>query len=420
MSNETAALLREIEKQLDWESGEHWSGKDFEALSEMILDKTGVSLSSSTLRRIWGRKASAYDPSNTSLDALARFAGFENLREFRKSVARQSTLPDSVQQDLPGGSITGIKNKKPVKIIMKWPVRWLAVCLIVLLIFGILALLRPHHDKPGTSFSFTSRPVTRGLPNSVIFNYDAGGVKGDSVFIQQSWDPRTRVNVSPAEHTLTSIYYEPGFYTAKLMVGSTVVKEHALLIPTENWAAMTLSEGQHPVYLNPSSFLYRDRLGFEGENKSGWLRYFNVGNFEPVPVDQMVFTAELKNEWADGSAPCQYSNILLITDAAPIFIPLCNLGCISSIMLRSVDSVISGKTHDLSGFGVSAKDWTRVTCRATEDQLEFLVNDRTVLRTPLPSKPTRVVGLCFSFQGRGAVRGIRLDKKNSTVFSAFP
>jgi len=204
------------------------------------------------------------------------------------------------------------------------------------------------------------------------------------------------------------------------MVGSTVVKEHALLIPTENWAAMTLSEGQHPVYLNPSSFLYRDRLGFEGENKSGWLRYFNVGNFEPVPVDQMVFTAELKNEWADGSAPCQYSNILLITDAAPIFIPLCNLGCISSIMLRSVDSVISGKTHDLSGFGVSAKDWTRVTCRATEDQLEFLVNDRTVLRTPLPSKPTRVVGLCFSFQGRGAVRGIRLDKKNSTVFSAFP
>jgi len=111
MSNETAALLREIEKQLDWESGEHWSGKDFEALSEKILDKTGVSLSSSTLRRIWGRKASAHDPSNTSLDALARFAGFESLREFRKSVARQSAPTDSAQQDLPMGISPVIKIK---------------------------------------------------------------------------------------------------------------------------------------------------------------------------------------------------------------------------------------------------------------------------------------------------------------------
>ncbi|HTK20245.1 MAG TPA: hypothetical protein VL442_12045 [Mucilaginibacter sp.] len=77
-------LLAIIEDQLDWGDPSGWQGKDFEILNELILEKTKVSLSASTLRRLWGRVEYNHLPSGTTLDTLARFAGSENWRAFTK------------------------------------------------------------------------------------------------------------------------------------------------------------------------------------------------------------------------------------------------------------------------------------------------------------------------------------------------
>ncbi|MEI9809516.1 MAG: hypothetical protein WDO16_17520 [Bacteroidota bacterium] len=39
----------------------------------------------------------------------------------------------------------------------------------------------------------------------------------DSFFIQQSWDKNRRVKIDKHSHTLTDIYYEPGYHIAKLI-----------------------------------------------------------------------------------------------------------------------------------------------------------------------------------------------------------
>ncbi|HLL96116.1 MAG TPA: hypothetical protein VK404_14140, partial [Spirosoma sp.] len=46
---------RLIEQKVGWGSSEHWQNRDFEQLGEQILVETGVSLSISTLKRLWGR-----------------------------------------------------------------------------------------------------------------------------------------------------------------------------------------------------------------------------------------------------------------------------------------------------------------------------------------------------------------------------
>src|SRR6267142_2663357 len=77
-------LLTIIEQQLDWGEATAWQSKDFELLNQLIFGKTKVSLSASTLRRIWGRVEYNHLPSGTTLDTLARFAGFESWRAFSK------------------------------------------------------------------------------------------------------------------------------------------------------------------------------------------------------------------------------------------------------------------------------------------------------------------------------------------------
>jgi hypothetical protein len=71
-----------IEAKLGWGDSKSWTNADFEALSEKILSQTGVNLSTSTLKRLWGKVKYDSVPQLATLNALARFAGYENFREF--------------------------------------------------------------------------------------------------------------------------------------------------------------------------------------------------------------------------------------------------------------------------------------------------------------------------------------------------
>ena len=44
-----------IEEKVGWGPGNEWQNQDFEALSKRILKETKVSLSVSTLKRVWGK-----------------------------------------------------------------------------------------------------------------------------------------------------------------------------------------------------------------------------------------------------------------------------------------------------------------------------------------------------------------------------
>ncbi|WPQ63248.1 hypothetical protein SIO70_00025 [Chitinophaga sancti] len=44
-----------IETRLNWGKSSEWTNYDFEKLSVAIQDKTGVTLSVTTLKRLWGK-----------------------------------------------------------------------------------------------------------------------------------------------------------------------------------------------------------------------------------------------------------------------------------------------------------------------------------------------------------------------------
>src|SRR5258708_10988514 len=240
-SSDIKHLLTIIEQQLDWGDASNWQSKDFEMLNQLILEKTKVSLSASTLRRIWGRVEYNHLPSATTIDTLAKFAGFENWRAFTKQKPNTQISAKSI-------------DSPPV--LLKERSGWrLKIALIVIAVITISLVSMyvkkiPSNKITGT-FSFDTRPVTRSIPNSVIFTYDVKTDPSDSVFIQQSWDPGTRVAVDKDRHQYTSVYYSPGFYHTKLLINNKIAKERLLLIPTSGWLGL-IAHQPIPVYLNPN------------------------------------------------------------------------------------------------------------------------------------------------------------------------
>jgi len=419
MTSEINKLLRIIEDQLDWGDANTWQSKDFEILNQLIFEKTKVSLSSSTLRRVWGRVEYNHLPSGTTLDTLSKFAGFENWRAFLKVDtsqvrAEKTTSSPKVKQ--------GIHFKSYLKIT--------AITLVIatggLFVFYLVNKDSLHIDSG--KYTFNSQKLAKGIPNSVIFNYDATASPSDSVYIQQSWDPRTKTLVRKDMHQFTSVYYEPGFYQAKLVVNGKTVKQHRLMIPTTGWLGLVENKPV-PFYLKASDFIFKDTLGlnlYATSQKNTTMdfhptvvKYYNVGNFTPVPLINFSFSAQVKNEYKEGSAACQFVSVSLITDSGPIIINLSAKGCVSELNMICVNLIISGKTNNLSGFGVDFSDWVLVSCKNTGNKIQYFINDHLAYEAPMPSYKVKIVGLGFTFQGTGSVKNIELQNNGKMMFNAF-
>lgn len=417
-------LLMIIEQQLDWGPAAEWQSRDFENLNVLILEKTKISLSASTLRRIWGRVEYNHLPSNTTLDTLARFAGYEGWRAFTRKHLTTEHYPKEIE-NVPPKSFAPAKTKER----SGWGLK---IALIITAVITISLVSRFVNKSPAASakgpFLFTSRPVTRSIPNSVIFTYSVKTNPADSVFMQQSWDPNSRVILDKNLHQFTSIYYRPGFYHAKLGVNNKVVKEHLLLIPTDGWLGL-IAHQPIPVYLNANEFISQDKLqvplpvinqkNIELEPQPPVVEFYNVGNFTPVSLKDFSFNAEVKNDYRDGAATCQFINIILFTDNTPVIIPLSAKGCVSDIRLLNGRYFVSGKNTDLSGFGADLSQWVKVSCKSIPGKIQYYVNDNLVYESPLPVYNENIVGFGYIFQGTGSVKNIELKASSKVVFQAF-
>lgn len=406
-----------IEQQLDWGPAESWSTADFEQLQQQILAKTGISLSASTLRRIWGRADYQHLPSSTTLNTLAQFAGFTDWRHFTRTPSVSAAQSEDA---LPVRESDGSANPTTGR---KWV---LLLAGGIFLVLAVVAAFAPNESTvPVVTYQFSSKPLTHSIPNSVIFTYDAQAAPTDSVFIQQSWNPQLRTAVARQGHTHTAIYYEPGFFQAKLLVGTKLVKEHPLLIPTDGWLG-TIATKPVPIYLKPEQFLRGSQLHLPLASIQQnhvplqpdvpLVKFFNVGTFAPVPVRDFSFSCALKNEYSDGSAACQTTFISLITNGVPIGIPLSTKGCVSDLVLMNGTGSVSGKTTDLSAFGVDFSDWVLVSAQTNGANLLIRINNQVAYETPLPAGNLSIVGLLFAFRGTGSVKDIQLRMGNKTVF----
>lgn len=419
MLSDISELLRckkIIEQKLDWGQSENWQSTDFENLNQLILDATGVSLSISTLRRIWGRVEYNHLPSVTTLNTLAKFAGFQDWRSFVKQDVVSNLNPPV------------ISPRKDRKITI--PGKNLVWIFGAVLLVGLVSILAFQNTKPPKkeNYTFSSQPITREIPNSVIFTYDASDSPTDSVFIQQSWDNRKRTLVDKNLHKHTSIYYEPGFYIAKLIVGEKIVKEHKLLVQTKGWLG-TIDGKKIPVYLEDSEFIKPDVMrlplsiitekNISMQPEAPYVYYFNVGNFDPVSLKNFSFSTEIKHEYREGAAACQMASITLLTDDIPIVIPLSVKGCVSELNMLSIDNYISGKKADLSAFGVDFSIWNIVGCKNSGEKIQYFVNNKLAAEYPLPKREIKIVGISYTFQGTGAVKNVSLSSGNKLVFEAF-
>lgn len=408
-----------IEQTLNWGDSNIWSNSDFEQLSKQIFEKTKVQLSISTLKRIWGKVRYESFPTAATLNALARFLDYTSWRDFRQHHQVNGVIEQPAAPIVTGQEIIITSPKKPYKYV------WLIGSF--LLVIGSLYFISMKRKKPIdlSGVKFSSKKVSDGLPNSVVFQYDASAFNSDNVFIQQSWDPSRRERVPGNGKQYTSIYYHPGYFLAKLIVDNQIKKESTVFIKTKGWIGI-VDHFPVPVYLSPGEIKGQGYMGISGEvmqQKLGvpvfnntWVKFSNVREFPGIRADDFVLECTLRNTSTTGQSVCGKADLTILGAGAAIIIPIVNKGCIADIGILTGYNWIDGKDHDLSAFGCDFTRFQNLKCSVKNHRLKIFLNNKQIMDVEQKHSIGRVVGIRFEFEGPGQVKHYKLETPGAQAY----
>jgi hypothetical protein len=453
-------LIRQVKKLFEektgWGDSEKWSNQDFLQLSELIRDRTSVTISHVTLKRIWGKVKYDSLPNTHTLNTLVQFLGYENWRDFSVRKGAHEGLPGegligpgdmqpgngmsngiatssggpasnagipqvhAIKLQPPGGGEPDPEKEDPetTREGRMRTVIWMALPLAVIL----LILLFLHGQQPAPQaqdYAFSSKKVvSTGVPNSVIFDYEASRAPDDSVVIQQSWDTTRRVKVPKNGRQYTSVYYYPDFYHATLQVHNKTVKSQNLLIKSNGWLPLIM---QHPVpvYFPKEEAISGGKISLSLDQirqkniplqpEPPTVMFSNVNDFGEIYSDHFTFETSLKNDYAEGSSVCQLTHVYILCEGTAIWVPLVAKGCVSTVDLFFTYFYTSGTREDLSNFGVDFKDYVKLRIESDSGRAKIFVNDKLAYTVPRHIIRSKIIGFDFAFQGTGSVDYVTLS-----------
>ncbi|MEL7531560.1 MAG: hypothetical protein AAFN10_09645, partial [Bacteroidota bacterium] len=134
-----------------------------------------------------------------------------------------------------------------------------------------------------------------------------------------------------------------------------------------------------------------------------------VADFGDLHTDDFSFTMELKHTLDKPRRRCKGVQIYLIFDGSAISIPLANKGCVANLDLMTFEEFVSGKTTDLSAFGVDMEAWQKVQMQSRGGNLEIIINEQPVYQMPVPSKALAIKGISVYFEGTGKIKNVKFS-----------
>ncbi|VTR41713.1 hypothetical protein [Sphingobacterium thalpophilum] len=400
--DDITVIKKLIENKLHWGDSDQWQARDFENLSEQIFNETKTVLSPSTLKRIWGKVHYKSSPNLSTLDTLAKFIGYSSWRSFCGS---NSGMQQTSEPRLK-------VNKKLIYILV-------SLLLITALSAGSVIYLSFSKRLSFETIAFSSKTIAVGVPNTVIFKYDAIRSNADSVFIQQSWDPKRRARVDKGGHEYGSIYYMPGYYRAKLILNDSIVKEHDVFIESNGWLGVLMKQ-PIPTYL-PSGLLHRgdmigvgpDDLKLDTADLSLNIPEFvltNVSKQLMINSENFRYEMDIQHTLNHSNAPCKQTRVMILGTEGVISIPLALAGCVENLKLRIGEQLFEGHSHDLSKFGVDFSNVVNLRCLVHARRIEIQFDHQTVYSGPFIRGIGKIVGTRIVFDGTGKVSNFSLGQ----------
>ncbi len=439
--------VEQVEQQLQWGDSGQWPNSYYQKLSELILDRTHVSISSRTLQRLFGREKSQsefYNPQIATKNALAVFLGHADWQAFisKTQVAAapeadavpapavqppvgatpvEEAVPAGTERRptagaLPAGSPATRRPGANRSVV-------LSCCLAGLLATGLLihaGLTEKKGPARQPTVHLSGKDLTGYAPHTVHFNYDVSEVEADTVFI--GVDGPT-VPLDKKKHTFNYFYGLPSLYRTRIIAHNRTLTTLNVLVKSRGWEAnldnnyelsphVAFEKDKGRLYITPESIkplvTTKDRIF--------WTGYRNVQDFD-ADGDNFTLDTRIKSNVEEGGIRCFDTEIEVIGTRANCRVTLVEPGCSNFIRLNISDVQKSGRTDDLSSFAQDYSGWGRVKIRVRNKKAQIFFEDKLIHTLSYRQPIGAIKGITFWFKGVGSVDYVRLyDARDRPVY----
>lgn len=419
--------LREIFRINGYHDADLMTQRNFEHISDEIEKKSGIFISGTTIKRL-SKGAFNRSPQIATLNALASYFDFNTWQEYKAAFVQKQDATArmiEVKTNRTGDvNVAHAPQKRWGRSVLS---KWLPL---ILILVGICGYSLYPSKKPDGNFSkatFSVRKTTANdLPNSVVFNYNIDEVVADSFFIQQSWDKNRKVRIYKNQHTLTDIYYEPGYHIAKLIANDSIIRTMVVNIPTDKWF----------FYVNEYKRAYRtEYIKTENATKNGSLAiskeeldqnkvttnqekiflYSYFPSKHEVDSDNFTLKARVRMKEVRNNL-CPYLAIEVYGQGNVILIKSTPKGCANQASLRFGSREFQGKDTDLTPVSYDVTQWTEVELTVKNKQVSIKVGGRETFTTSYQNSIKLITGLSFISNGLCEVDHVTLTGADGKIF----
>jgi hypothetical protein len=412
--------LREIFARNGYVATDHLTQRDFDHISERIEETTGILISGTTIRRLLNGKFSRL-PQIATLDAIARHLDYKNWQACKvANMSKEAFAAEETHRTDTAGNgriVTTFRKMRGVLAVS------LGVGLVA--IVGFMQLSEKTASLGYETATFTARKTTANdIPNTVVFSYDVNNVEADSFFIQQSWDRNRRVRIEKGNHTLTDIYYEPGYHIAKLIADDSVISTFDISIPTDRWFFFAKDNpSANPEYISAANPVASGTLSITEQDlqtskiqsdreKAYCYTYFPStidASSDNYVLKTRVRTRQLRADF------CPYILLEIFTQRYTMFFKSTSKGCSSESMLQFGPQFVNGKDNDLSALGFDVTQWTDLEVRVNDRKVSININGETVYRTAYDETSGLITGLGFVSNGLCEVDSVEMQGTDGSL-----
>jgi len=382
--------------------------RNLELLSQKIEEKTGVSISLSTLKRIW-KDDFKQRPQTATLNALAAILDYKDWQEF---VERNQDRA----------------KRGPVRKILVLFSVFVAACILLWAMIFLLSGTKEQNELLVTGdINFSAKNTELlGVPSTVIFNYDVSNVAADSFYFQQSWNDKLRKLIDPDGQAISSIYYESGFHRAKLIANRTKIAELPVHILSDGWEPHVYysSHDVTPLYFKDEDIINNGTLHIPArllqEKNIDFSEYFytrtvNSRKFN-VSSDNFTFVSRMKLDSLQYSE-CPWMSLIVVTDVHIFQVRLQNKGCEHHAYYKLGEVQRGGANNDLSALGCNIYQWQELVIRVRNKHATISINEIDCIEEEFKEDFGDIVALIFVFERTGSIDYVSLaDGNGTTIF----
>lgn len=384
--------------------------RDYDYISSEIEKKSAIVISGITVKRLALGDFSRL-PQVATLNAIANYFDFKTWQDLK--TARSAVIKPEKEIPAP------ITRKEGPGFLKNKLVYYTASILLVIVISGLFIFKSKRgrvSNAEKAKFS-CQRTTLNDMPNTVIFNYDIDQVQADSFFIQQSWDKNRRKRIYKNSHTLTDIYYEPGYHIAKLIANDSIIKTIDVHIPTDRWFFYAIDNivNYIPQYIKTDKYVNNGVMGLSAEQ----VKENDIDITKDKLYQYTYFPSELKvksnnfrlktrirmNEVRNNLCPT--ITIELFCQGLFILMKTTNKGCANKASLL-LGQEVKGNETDLSALTFDVNEWTDVEITSVNNIVTIFINNKKVYAAPSFDRIRYISGLAFISNGLCEVDNVEL------------